>query len=216
MTARRKEMPDFYLQTLQENNIDTARVVYAGAQKGQSKQYVGESPDLVRRFLDFYKEQFRAAHIVFTDDGTAFVDKGTDVIDSFGIRRVVYPPAIHQFVSPNDNRLHGESKQVWRTTTVDTSDDVVTSIRLLKHIDDVSAEHVEQWFSANFLVGVTGRLDKKAANVISGPPHKKLAFYRECLSEYRRHANGEPPLVGASRGPTDSALDGVYWQDWDD
>ena len=152
---------------------------------------------------------------MFTDDGTAFVDKGTDVIDSLGIRRGVHPPAIHQFVSPNDNRLHGESKQVWRTTTVDT-DDVVTSIRLLKHIDSISAEHVEQWFSANFLVGVTGRLDKKAANVISGPPHKKLAFYRECLSEYRRHANGEPPLVGASRGPTDSALDGVYWQDWDD
>ena len=153
---------------------------------------------------------------MFTDDGTAFVDKGTDVIDSLGIRRGVHPPAIHQFVSPNDNRLHGESKQVWRTTTVDTSDDVVTSIRLLKHIDDVSEEHVEQWFQRQFPCWRHWTTGQESSECHFWTPHKKLAFYRECLSEYRRHANGEPPLVGASRGPTDSALDGVYWQDWDD
>ena len=48
---------------------------------------------------------------ILSDGGNAFFDQKNDVLLDLGFgTHGIYTSAVHQYMSPNDNRLHGTSK----------------------------------------------------------------------------------------------------------
>ena len=78
---------------------------------------------------------------MYSDNGNSFQEKKQDLLVQLGFaRHASYPAAVHQYLSPNDNKLHGTAKRKWKTSGVDFSDDVASSISLLHHIDECSGD----------------------------------------------------------------------------
>ena len=66
----------------------------------------------------------------------------------------IFPPAVHQHLSVNDNGLHGPAKVAWRARRdFHMSDDVRTSLALLQELDHVEGENIRQAFRVNLQLG---------------------------------------------------------------
>lgn len=165
-TARRIALVQHFEDCLKENSIDRKRIVYVGKEKRESRSYVSESPALLRIFFDRYKVPKCA--VILSDLGNSFVDQGKSVLLDLGFQKhVYYPAAVHQYLSPNDNRLHGTAKKVWRELNLDYKDDVKSCIFLLHRLDNDIQAQSRMWFDRNMiqlkeseveeLIGATGR-----------------------------------------------------------
>jgi transposase len=130
--------------------ITAKRVVYIGTEKNETRLYASESAELLRRFFALYKLPPKV--VVFSDNGKAFFPGGVSALESLGFERhVSYPAPVHQYLSPNDNRLHGTAKARWRNSGVDFKDDVESSLLLLHYLDADLAAHGATWFKRNIL-----------------------------------------------------------------
>ena len=144
---------------LQRFDIARDRVIYVGAETKETRLYVAESNDLLRQFFDLYEVPGGA--IIFSDNGRS--TKG--VLTDLGFaKHIFYPAPVHQYISPNDNRLHGTAKRSWRASQVDFKDDVESSLLLLNHLDSDIAAHSEYWFDQN----VVELTEESAREIISG------------------------------------------------
>jgi len=121
-----------------------------GNKQGESRSYVTESPALVRKFFKCYPIPKEA--VILSDLGNSFVEQGKSVLLSLGFHKhICYPAAVHQYLSPNDNRLHGTAKKTWRELGLDYKDDVKSSISLLRCLDiDIQAQS-KMWFDRNMI-----------------------------------------------------------------
>jgi len=87
-----------------------------------------------------------------SDLGGSFVDQGKSVLLDLGFQKhACYPAAVHQYLSPNDNRLHGTAKKVWRESDIDYKDDVKSCIFLLRRLDNDIHTQSRMWFDRNML-----------------------------------------------------------------
>ncbi len=122
----------------------------SGKEKGESRSYVSESPALLRNFFEHYKVPKGAA--ILSDIGGSFVDQGKSVLLDVGFQRhACYPAAVHQYLSPNDNRLHGTAKKVWRESYIDYKDDVKSCLFLLHRLDNDIRSQSKTWFDCNMI-----------------------------------------------------------------
>ena len=130
--------------------IQARRVIYLGTEKNESRTYVSESDDRLRRFFEGYQIPDRV--VVFSDNGAAFFPDGVSALTSLGFaKHVAYPAPVHQYLSPNDNRLHGAAKARWRNSRVDFKNDVESSLMLHHDLDVDLTEYGETWFKRNIL-----------------------------------------------------------------
>ena len=164
-TAQRIALVQHFDACLKESGIDAKRIVYVGQEKGESRYYVSESAALLRIFFDYYKVPKCA--VILSDLGGSFADQGKSVLLELGFQKhVFYPAAVHQYLSPNDNRLHGTAKKVWRESNIDHKDDVKSCIFLLRCLDNDIQTQSKMWFDRNMielkeseveeLIGATG------------------------------------------------------------
>ncbi len=65
--------------------------------------------------------------------------------------RLSYPANVHQWLSMNDNPLHGLSKGSWRTSGVDYSDDVESCLMLLYFLYRDIINYSNFWFKRNIM-----------------------------------------------------------------
>ena len=131
-------------------SIDARRVIYIGAKKNETHKYASESADMLRRFFALY--QIPLIVVVFSDNGKSFFPNGVSVLESLGfVKHVSYPAPVHQYLSPNDNRLHGTAKAIWRNSRVDFKDDVESSLMLLNYLDINLTAHAATWFGRKIL-----------------------------------------------------------------
>lgn len=87
-----------------------------------------------------------------SDNGNALFPNGNSVLEAVGFcKHVPYPAVVHQYLSPNDNRLHGTAKEAWRASEIDFSDDVSASLFLLNLLDVNIKNHSKTWFTRNIL-----------------------------------------------------------------
>ena len=149
---------------------------------------------------------------VFTDNGDEFANMD----ERFGFaRHIVYEPCVHEWLSPNDNRLHGV-KLAWRKDlNVNFEDDVDTCLNLMNRLDNVSEKLINGYFRRNFALGGQD-ITKEVLEEIMGKDREIGAeYYEECLYEYRvfsgQDARGTVPDGLAELV---SLLDGKYW--WDE
>lgn len=159
-------------------DIEESRVVYIGAEKNERRLYAAESPDLLRMFFELY--DIPDDVVVFSDNGKAFSPGGARALEGLGFaKHVAYPAAVHQYLSPNDNRLHGTAKASWRTSGIDFKDDVASSLLLLNHLDVDLSTHGAKWFKRN----ITELTQGSAFELISGRSGKGAK-----VDQDRRHA----------------------------
>jgi transposase len=131
-------------------SIEAKRVIYIGSESNETRTYACESAGILRRFFKIYR--VRSKGVVFSDKGTAFFPAGASVLEALGFERhVSYPAPVHQYLSPNDNRLHGTAKARWRNSGVDFKDDVESSLMLMNYLDIDIKKHAKTWFQRNIL-----------------------------------------------------------------
>ena len=92
--------------------------MYVGTPTGEKRTYVSESAELLRRF--FAKYEVEDGCVALSDNGNSLFPKGQSILLDLGFDlHVPYPAAVHQYLSPNDNHLHGTAKTQWRCSGVD-------------------------------------------------------------------------------------------------
>lgn len=152
--ARREE----FVALLEEMGIDEDRIVYDKS----LKRFRGEDPDMYELFLKRY--DLPKIDVILHDGGGAFKRKKTSIFDSLGFtKHVTYPTEVHQWLSPNDNNLHG-CKEVWKSEFPDFDDNPRAPLRLMQLIDQDASVNARYYFERNIL-----RVTKaKVARVMRG------------------------------------------------
>lgn len=126
LTPKRERELERLEALLAKYHIPRSRVIYVGKAKGEKGVFVSESTELVRRFWRLYK--IPKGSVIFSDEGNPFFPGGASLLEELGFAgHEAYPSAVHHYLSPNDNCLHGTAKQRWRHSGVDVSDDVEAS-----------------------------------------------------------------------------------------
>lgn len=101
------------LSLLETYKISKSRIVVINDNPNGNKQYVSESPELNKLFFGAYK--INKNIILYSDNSNAFSDGSNDILKKLGFNfHQYYPAPAHQFLSPNDNGLHGVAKGIWR------------------------------------------------------------------------------------------------------
>lgn len=182
-TKKRQAEVAYLDECLRRHAIGADRIVYVGQEKGEHRTFVTESSDLIRRFFGRYGIEKDCT--VLSDNGNAFKDNGADIFDALGFKQHrCYPAAVHQYLSPNDNRLHGAAKKAWIESTVDFSDDVLAGCYLLSLLDGCNKD-VCTWFDRNLQLKEKEPILEKVEALIKGEQVSESEYYKGCLSEYR-------------------------------
>lgn len=207
-TARRDAQVEHLRERLKHHGIAKHRVIYIGKDKGEKETYAKESPALLRRFFELYKVPAEA--VAFSDNGNSFFEKSSSVLKALGFKdHRFYPANVHQYISMNDNALHGTSKGSWRTSGVDFSDDVDSCLTLLSHLDRDIIKYSKYWWERNVL-----RLEEEdVGDLIGKRGSKKSHLHKSWLRAYRiamgRDARGDRPSIPQE---LKDRLDGLYWE----
>ena len=208
------------LQTLEEYGIDRSRVVCLAQATGPSPHYAKESATMLRMF--FQGVTIPAGCVILSDDGTAFTSNSVDVLEELGFsKHVTYKSCVHQYLSPNDNQLHGVAKGIWRNSNLNYSDDVRASLFLLKCLNEVENDLIKYWFSRNLFLDQTTVTAVHAKTLIMGgkkDPISASQFCFECLNAYETRvvAKAKRGVASLHASPVSlpTELDGEYWAEW--
>ena len=189
-----EEEKEKLVDALTRFGIDSRRVVYIGADRRETRLYASESAELLHGFFALYKIPPKV--VVFSDNGRSFFPGGVSALESSGFaKHVPYPAPVHQYLSPNDNRLHGTAKTSWRNSGVDFKDDVESSLLLLNHLDVDLAAHGATWFKRNIL-----ELNAESAReLVRGRSGTRAQVDSDRLYAYRLFA-GLDPIQAAGPG----------------
>jgi hypothetical protein len=208
-TARREGQKSNLGDCLWRYGIDPDRVVYIGKTTGEKEHYATESPRLLRLFFAKYNVHKDAT--ILSDNGNSFFENGESVLKQLGFRKhECYPASVHQYLSPNDNRLHGTAKQSWRQSGVDYSDDIDSCLRLLWYLDRDIIKHSRHWFGRNMLNLTESGVD----DLVASAGGKMCHLHKHWLRSYRismgEDARGPRPDMPDN---LNDGLDGVYWEE---
>lgn len=221
LTKQRRENLDVFERTMQEFSLQPWQVQ---ALYTKNETYVRETPQLLREAFHLWKKyaseplEFDQI-LLFSDCGRCFTEGGVSLFPQLGVDHWrQYPPAVHQFLSPNDNSLHGAAKAKWRADPSYEDSDVRGPLNLLRALTYTKAESIESWFVENFLLD--DEIDRKTScEDICGK--EKIGsideefFDMECMYFYQNEVVGsvdsEVSRVIRARRAIDSTLDGVYW-----
>ena len=207
-------------QLFRELNIDAGRVVVLDQVGGARKVYATECPDFVSTFFDLHTVN-KGDHIM-SDGGGSFKVGDISIFEDLGYdRHAVYPAPVHQFLSPNDNRLHGVAKQRWRAAKIDFSDDVVSSLQLLLELDRVERRLVKLWFNINFQLDeeeVTSEAMEACIFGFRRNENDRADWFKQCKQDYAEFVAGAPQRglghVALKPAALDSTFDGSYWTNY--
>ena len=164
-------------------------IIYIGQDKKEMRKYARECPDLIR--LVFKKYGVPPKCTIYSDEGNSFFENGNSVLRQIGFKRhKCFPSKVHQYISPNDNRLHGTSKKPWRSGGRDFSDDVDSCLALLSYLDRDIIKHSKHWWDRNMI-----KLTEDGVRTLLGEGPFRLSHlhkswkrrYEEFIHEYKAH-----------------------------
>lgn len=135
---------------LEKYGVSEDRIIYIGNEKREMRKYARECPEIIRLFFKDF--EVPTGSTIYSDEGNSFFDKGQSVLLETGFQKhKCYPSKVHQYLSPNDNPLHGTSKQQWRTSGVDFVVDVESCILLLHLLDINTVKYSKYWWDRNMI-----------------------------------------------------------------
>ena len=201
---------------MRENGIQLERLICLDG----TKKYSKENSDLVRMFLSKYDNIVNWAKIIiFRDKGACFLEDRKDVLRQSGVGDVeIYPPAIHELVSPNDNNLHGRAKTAWRKSGVDIKNNIASTLALMKCIDMVPEADISRIWTDNFLLDVKRVTMDHCRDVVSRGQTAQISSnskLHSCYLQYLQNYNPTPQKHPRTKKNTPknllSELDGVAY-----
>ena len=221
-TKLRKEARARFNELKDQFGVEDDQICWVNNSK---KQFMKESSALLELYFEVYGHQVPKGAVIFHDEGSAFKIDKEHFLGRFGFEQeVVYPPAVHHYISPNDNCMHGVAKSVWRSKCPDLSDDVVSSIFFVHCLNNVKPKDVRGWFDRNFILSKRDVTEADVESVIDdsdGPKKRDFgrdSFHLQCLQEYREWHSGRSrrSSTGFKGTPGEIAteLDGLYWKLW--
>jgi hypothetical protein len=152
--------------------------------------FVNESPALVKAYFERFplEAPHLATSVVYSDGGNAF--KSVD-FKSFGFAaHRVYPACVHQFLSPNDNNLHGAAKVKWRLQKLGQQMESAEETHLLMHLIDIDQnEHSRFYFDRNRLLGPETDRSAQALELVGGSQsnvRKREIYHNQCYRKFLR------------------------------
>jgi len=148
-TTRGRAIDDALTEALEYYNISRDRIFYIES----SKHLVGESPDLYEAFVEFYRKRgtMKKTDLILHDGGNAFKRANVSIFDAKGYtNHVTYPAEVHQYLSPNDNNLHG-CKAKWYADYAGIKDSICSSLHLMELIDLDTVKNSKKYFQNNLL-----------------------------------------------------------------
>ena len=207
-TPKRDREVDRLEYLLDKYKIHRSRLIYIGKTKDEKGVYVSESTDLIRRFWQIYR--IPNGTVIYSDKGKAFFPGGASVLEELGFQQhESYPPAVHHYLSPNDNRLHGTAKQSWRHSGIDFTDDVESSLRLLNQLDSDICEKGKDWWNRNMLE----LTDKSVEDLITGTAKRRAELNKKRLQDYKVFMGDEASGIHKETSAgLDDSWDGVAWE----
>jgi len=171
MLRRAQESKAKLEDALAKYGIAAYRVVYMIPAK-DAAMYCPESPAVYKHFIETYQAKglFKPTDWICHDAGNAYKEEDEYIFDSYGLpNRVVYPPINHHSVSPNDHDAHAV-KAAWHARG-DHSDDVESTLFLMKLLDDIPAKDIKGWWARNFCADTVDGPDAGLVTAL-----KKLLF----------------------------------------
>lgn len=197
-----KKARKHFLSTARALDVKTTRIVYMPHMRGK---FVKESHEIIQQYL----AQNKLDDVpIFTDNGTIFAKDGQSLIESAGYRHVYLPAAVHQYLSVNDNNAHGLAKARWRAKVVDHTDDVTSSLTLLKELGSIDEGTIEGWFIRNYVLAVNNMETAMVERLIVGPDYKFRKWHNLCLFQYMSRFLSP---IKRCQEVVWSKLDGPYW-----
>lgn len=142
---------EYLKQQLNFYDLDPDQIVYLGKKVREKRTFVTESAELVKHY--FAANPPPPNTLIFSDNGRCFVERGFSIFPQLNFNaHSNYPACVHQYISPNDNHLHGECKTKWRENMSDFHDDVQSTLYLLHCIDTCPAVKIQKWWDNNLLL----------------------------------------------------------------
>lgn len=142
-TKRGKMLRRALLKALKKYGIAKWRVVYTKSKK----HFSGENPAMYRDFLT--RNGVPKKSLILHDGGRAFKEGPQSIFDQMGYEKhVVYPSCVHEYLSPNDNSLHG-CKSTWEREYHKFESSVEASLRLMQLLDLDTVKHSKGYFKRN-------------------------------------------------------------------
>lgn len=206
-TKKNDEEVKYFLDMCKKYKIDPDRIFYI-KEEDKSSTYAAESGDFVKEFFKKYDNLQDAC--ILSDNGKAF----QKVFEKAYIaEHRFYPAAVHQFLSPNDNKLHGEAKAKWRAEkNVDFSDDVKSCLSLMNHLDLVDKKHIKGWFKKSLQLHEKNITREACVKMLGRDSTKHSKFHHACLREYHVYLGEDSRGDEYDSGDElHTGLDGGYW-----
>lgn len=217
LTAKKKDILAQKSVAQKKFGIDDIQMNYI---HGKSSKYCKESSDIVRIFFQKYKEKIPSNSVVFHDSGSAF-SRVTEEIKTAGNVEifVVYPPCVHELLSPNDNNLHGACKQVWRNEENISENDLFSTLYLLFLLSDYSSDLIRSHFIQNFGLSDGANIDeewcRRQVSIGKNVKTEKMDRFHYCWNLYKEYVKNPYELYTSQDSEMSSSLcdglDGDYW-----
>ena len=92
----------------------------------------------------------------------------------------IYSAAVHQYLSPNDNRLHGTAKQSWKSNVDDFSNDVNATLYLMLCLDQDTINYSQKSFDGNLIIPTSVHVN----SLIGIGSLEKSKYRKKCMEAY--------------------------------
>lgn len=172
---------------------------------------------------EFFQRQKIPRGAVLLSDGAKFLAKdGVKLLEQLGAdHHEVFPSAVHQYLSVNDNKWHGVAKQRWREIGLNWKDDVNATLALLHCLSEVPQSQIDSWWEANMGLSKGGMSFDEALAAVGGEKIRLINgsdHYQACLSEYNayrapRQSRGQT-VYRESPQQLSCDMDGNYWVEY--
>jgi transposase len=170
--------------------------------------YTRESPHIIRTYLGMTQLN---AWCFFSDNGSAYRQNGASVIEEMGHRHRYLPASIHQYLSVNDNNAHGVAKAKWRAMGLDYSDDVCSSLALMRELDLLKPLRITKWFNRNYLLDQSNIQTQSVETLVARPNLKRREEHHVSLGQYMKMFEPLSATAATYEYEVYSDLDGAYW-----
>ena len=134
--------------------IEEWRIIY----EKSGKHFRGEKDFMYEKALELNKVD--KSCLILHDGGNAHKRSKKSIYELAGFRdHEAYPSSVHQWLSPNDNNLHGV-KAVWSAEYYKFESDRQSTLRLMQLLDSYQRTHSKRDFERNLLRAKKSTLDE--------------------------------------------------------
>ena len=132
-------------EALKRYDVEEDRVHFVKSKRN----YRGECAEMYEDFLSRHKVE--PDTLILHDRGNAFKRQKVSIFETMGFtNHEEYPSDVHQYLSPNDNKLHG-CKAAWYREYYKFENDVSAPLRLMQLIDLDTVKNSKRYFDTNII-----------------------------------------------------------------